>query len=342
MHRSARSNVFQVMGTRIELVTAASETLLWRLRFASDRIWLASPYVSLTAAARIAQEAGQTCERRLLTAVSETSVRTGALSAKGLLELQADGFEIASLANLHAKLSLVDSWGIIGSGNLTGAGLGLGGEGNLELGVELSETQSLSAAAIFTRWWQRADPVPASELKRLAALPVQIPKGGSSTKGPKLPLDGAENLEAILAEDSDTAASRGYWIKANYHRHDQEDWWRRGWISDHRRASYAIGDLIVLYLSARNGGPARCPAVVRAMTKIRHDPNFVLAEGDAEAIPQWPFVTETTRIAQILPATDGIKLDIMGKTPKSLENGYCSITREQFETGARALLDKMS
>lgn len=335
--------LLKMTGSHAELVTAANRALLWQLRHASDRIWLASPYLSMTAASRLVKEATSSTagQRRLLTSVNERSVRAGVLSAKALMMLQTNNFEVASIDNLHAKLSLVDHWGLVGSGNLTDAGLGLGGEGNLELGVELSPAQCRGAAAIFARWWNRADLVQALELERLASLPVERSSGKGMSQGPALPLSGAEDLEAILAEDPAIAASRGYWIKANYHRHDREDWWNRNWISDGRRASYAVGDLLFLYLSAHDGGPARCPALVRAMTTIRHDPAFVLAEGDAEAVPQWPFVTETLRVAQVLPATEGIKLEAMSKTAQSLERGYCRITREQFEAGARALLEKL-
>jgi len=322
------------------LVTAANEALLWRISNAHSRIWLASPYVSATAAKRLVETPTE-CERRLLSAVNEGSVRSGVLSANALLELQAGGFEVASIDNLHAKLSLVDSWGMLGSGNLTAAGLGIAGEGNVELGVELSAAQCLGAAAIFARWWRQAELVETAELERLASLPVQNPSRKGISNGPELALNGAEDLEAILAEKASAAASRNYWIKANYHRHDREDWWERGWISDHRRASYAPGDLIFLYLGARDGGPARCPVLVQVMTTIRHDPDFLLNEGDAEAVPQWPFVTETARIARVLPTTDGVELEVMGKTAQSLENGYCSITREQFEAGTKALLDRL-
>lgn len=328
----------------MELVTAASESLLWQLGNARERIWLCSPFVSMTATRQLIKSAAAAAagDRRLLTATNEASVRMGVLDANALLNLQANGFKVANIGNLHAKLSVVDSWGFVGSGNLTAAGLGLEGKGNLELGVEMGATDSLGAAAIFARWWERAAPVSVAELERLASLPVERPSGTGASQGPTLPLSGAEDLESILAEDPATAASRRYWIKANYHRHDKEDWWTRGWISDWRRASYGVRDLIFLYLSARDGGPARCPAVVRAMTTIRHDPDFVLAEGDAEAVPQWPFVTETARVAQILPATDGIELEVMGKTSRSLENGYCEITRPQFEAGAKALLKKLT
>lgn len=303
------------MAARAELVTLAGEPLLRRMRSARERILLASPYLSMTAAKRLleAAAASSAMELRLLTALDEGSVRGGSLSPTALAALREGGFELASIANLHAKLSLVDAdWGLVGSGNLTGAGLGLEGMGNVELGVELGSAQLDGAAAIYARWWKRADPVSADELERLATLPVEPVRGSGTALGPTLRPSGAEELEAILAEDAEAAASRRYWIKANYHRHDQEDWWKRGWISDSRHASYAVGDLIVLYLSAREGGPACCPAIVRAATPARHDPGWVIDHGDAEAIPQWPFVTETQR-------------------------GYCSITREQFEAGARAL-----
>lgn len=328
------------MGTRAELVTVASRSLLGQLRRAQARIWLASPFLSITAAERLIENAAGAgaADRRLLTAVDEGSVRAGSLSPKALLALQESGFELASIANLHAKLSLVDSaWGMVGSGNLTGAGLGLGGAGNVELGVELDPAQLHAAATIYASWWERAKPVRKDELERLATLPVDPSSGRGKALGPKLPLSGAEELEAILAEDEATAASRRYWIKANYHRHDLENWWTRDWISDSRRASYAIGDLIVLYLSAHEDGPARCPAIVRATTTARHDPDWVIAKGDPEAALQWPFVTETACLAEV-PVTEGIDLSVMDKTAQSLQNGYCEITRKQFEAGARALL----
>lgn len=65
-----------------------------------------------------------------------------------------------------------------------------------------------------------------------------------------LQLGGTASFDDILTEDEGTARSRGYWIKSNYHRHDDREWWHRGWISDWRQAPYEIGDFIVLYLSA--------------------------------------------------------------------------------------------
>jgi hypothetical protein len=53
------------------------------------------------------------------------SVRTGVLDPKGLRDLTKAGFAVATIPNLHAKVALVDGgWGLVGSGNLTEAGLG--------------------------------------------------------------------------------------------------------------------------------------------------------------------------------------------------------------------------
>jgi hypothetical protein len=327
------------MEMRTELVEVASRKLLRQLSGAQDRIWLASPYLSMTATNSLIENVAlsSAAQRHILTAVNEGSVRAGTLSPKALLKLRDNGFEVASIDNLHAKLSLVDSdWGLVGSGNLTGAGLGLDGDGNVELGIELDAAQLRTAEAIYAGWWDRAELVPDGELERLAALPRERSRGKGKTYGPKLPLTGATALDAILAEDEATAASRRYWIKANYHRQDLDDWWTREWITDGRRASYAVGDLIVLYLSAYENGPACCPAIVQATTAARHDPAWVIAKGDAEAIPQWPYVTETICVAEV-PVSEGVDLSAFGKTPQSLQNGYCQITRKQFETGAVAL-----
>jgi hypothetical protein len=327
--------------TQAELVTAASSALLEQLRVARTRAWLASPYISLTAARRVIEHSAAIPQegRRLLTAAADASVRAGVLSAQALLELREAGFRLASDDRLHAKLYLVDAWGLVGSGNLTGAGLGLERKGNLELGVELGTAQLRGAEAIFRRWWAAAEPLSDARLEHLASLPVTPPPRAPAPTDSTL--SGAEDLEAILAEGAG-GVPRRYWIKANYHRHDEEDWWQRGWISDHKRASYARRDLAFLYISAHEGGPARCPAVARVLNPVRHDPEFVRAEGDVEAVEQWPYVTDVAPVAQILPVGEGVELETMGKSPQSLQGGYCELTREQFEDGARDLLQRLT
>ncbi|MBS1862148.1 MAG: hypothetical protein JSS68_10600 [Actinobacteria bacterium] len=144
------------------------------------------------------------------------------------------------------------------------------------------------------------------------------------------------SLESILAEDELTAHGRGYWVKSNYQRHDDSTWWKRGWISDWREASYAVGDLIVLYLGAKGGGPAICPAVVVVTEPSEFAPEWIAAHGDPEAADQWPYRTLVETVGEV-PIEAGAKLEDFGLTGQSMQGGYCSITRQQFEEALLAM-----
>src|SRR5215212_1987766 len=256
-------------------VTFAREELLAGVAAAEERVWLASPFLTAPIAARIADAAAEAeaGDLRFLTALVPRSVQAGVLSTTGLSVLLEAGFEIASIPNLHAKVCLVDaSWGLVGSGNLTGTGLGGEEGGDLELGVRLAAGQIQEAGAIVVDWWDRADPVSQTQIDTYATLPkFSSPPAQPPVIGKPLELVGSLGLESLLAEDEATATERSYWIKSNYHRADDAQWWHRNWISDWRQGPYEVGDLIVLYLSARDGGPASCPAVVEVASPSRHD-----------------------------------------------------------------------
>jgi hypothetical protein len=322
-------------------VTFAREELIARVAMAEERVWLASPFLTAPIAARIADAAAEAKGGvlRLLTALVPRSVQAGVLSTTGLSVLLEAGFEIASIPNLHAKVSLVDSdWGLVGSGNLTGTGLGGEEGGNLELGVRLSSGQRAEAAELFADWWEAADPVTPDLIAAFAALPeFSSSHEQPPPVGEPLGLVGDPGLEEVLAEDAATAAGRSYWIKSNYHRPDDAQWWHRNWISDWRQGPYEIGDLIVLYLSARDGGPACCPAVVEVTATSRHDPEWVRSHRDVGAADRWPYVTETAVVGEVLPEA-GAKLSVIAKNGQSVQGGYCSISRGEFELMVRAML----
>lgn len=323
------------------LVDFARNLLIEQIEAARERIWLVSPFLTRPIAERIRHAAtGCTAaERRLLTALEPRSVQVGVLDPHALRSLQAADFEIASIANLHAKVSLVDfDWGLVGSGNLTGSGLGDESGGNLELGVLLSRAQLAAAAEVVGDWWAKARIVGAKEIEEYAALP-RIPKAEIGDFGPNLALRDPAVLQEILAEDRVTAASRDYWIDSNYHAPDDEAWWHRKWISGQPAVSYAKGDLIVIYLGKRNGGPQRCPAILRAEMATRHDPEWVIRHRGTEAAERWPNVTETSVVAE-LPVFSGVELALIGRNGSGLQWGYNHITREEFETIARAMLDR--
>jgi len=322
------------------LLTFAREELLQRITAAQERVWLASPFLTAPIAVQIRDAATAATDLRLLTALNPRSVQVGVLSPAALSLLRECGFEIASVPNLHAKVSLVDStWGLVGSGNLTGTGLGGAEGGNVELGVVLDRGQRRSAAALFSGWWERrAKLVSVEEIAAYEALP-RFPKTKPTPPVPGTPLGltGVGDLESVLAENEDLAGSRRYWIKSNYHRPDEELWWHRDWISDWRLGPYEKGDLIVLYLSARDGGPARCPAVVQVTVPSHLDRKWVVEHRDAEAAERWPYVTRTSVVGEV-PVGLGAPLTAIDKSGQSVQAGYCSIDRGEFEQLVRAML----
>ena len=194
-----------------------------------------------------------------------------------------------------------------------------------------------AAAGLFADWWKRAEPVTTEVIEAYAALPrISRQPVEVGDFGPTLDITQTQELDEILAEDETAATTRGYWIKSNYHRAGDENWWHRGWISDRRKAPYEVGDLIVLYLSARDGGPANCPAIVRVVSRSRHDRDWVIAHRDAAAADRWPYVTETAVVAEV-PVSSGIPLSLVEKSGQSVQGGYCRISREQFEKFALAM-----
>lgn len=259
----------------------------------------------------------------------------GSLDPEALSLLFDCGYEIASVANLHAKVALTDQgWGLVGSGNLTGAGLGGSSSGNYEMGVVLAPGQLDSAAEIFEAWWKAAKPVTAVELAAYAALP-KLAKHPLGSVGPVLPPPVTAALEEILEEDPATAASRRYWINTNYHNPADPYWWHRRWVSDSSQKQYKKGDLLVIYLGKENDGPQRCPAVLGVTEPCRFDPEFVREERDIDAAERWPYVTPVSVVAEVPPVL-GAPLSAAGLTYLSVQRG-CEINRSQFEALARSL-----
>jgi hypothetical protein len=195
------------------LVPFARGELLRRIEAAQERVWLASPFISKPIASYIVKSASETpaSDRKLLTALVGGSVRVGALDPKALLILMDAGFEIRSVKTLHAKVSIVDGdWTLVGSGNLTNAGLGATERGNVELGVILGPSTTTEATAIYSGWWEEALPVPAEKIEEFDALPRVKPEPNAPPDyGSVIEPPQATALDAILAEDSEMAESEG-------------------------------------------------------------------------------------------------------------------------------------
>jgi PLD-like domain len=326
------------VGTAGQLRTFARTELLSKVGEAGARVWLASPFLTQPIAQELVEAALPEVDRRLLTALVASSVQVGALDPEALARLMDGGWKVGSIRNLHAKLSIVDSfWGLVGSGNLTNAGLGSTEKGNVELGVILDSTQIDAASSIYERWWREADEITGEDVARFAALPNKHHGvAGEAGVGPALEIGDPANLGSILDADN---TERRFWVKANYYRRnaDGRGWWHRGWISDWRKASYRKGDLILLYLGAAYEGPRCCPAIVRVIKEPRLDPDFVAENGDPEAQDRWPFVTEIECVFET-PIENGVPLDAFDVTANGLQGGYKELSRSQFEAAAQYLM----
>ncbi len=334
------------MGWEGSLVQFARPELVARIAQARRRILLVSPFITGGVAKEIAEaaERSRARERWLITELIERSVRSRVLDPKGLNRLAQAGFTVASLDHLHAKVSIVDNWGLVGSGNLTDRGLGEKGDqegrgrANIELGVILDQSQVKRALELFKNEWRPpATELTLDDIAEFEGLkPYPRPKTELEKAGESVGVVGTERLKELLSEPVDPDCS--YWLDPNYHDRANPRWWEeRGWISDRRNVGIKEGDLIVIYLAKRNRGPGKCPAVVRALGPARERPAFLRRERDAEAADRWPWVTEIEVIGDV-PPDQGVGLNVIGKVGQSLQGGPLSITRSQFEKLAKGLV----
>jgi hypothetical protein len=331
-----------------DLLSVARDELLSALVRAQRIVRLASPFLSEDVARAIAAQAraGRATDRRLVCAVTERSVAAGMLSIRGLGALLDLGWEVRSIPNLHAKVVLVDrSWGLVGSGNLTGAGIGRPGAagGNIELGVVLSARQRATAVKIFDTWWDHksAEPVthqalePFLELERLA-----------SSRGSGLRIGRAIRLPAsrVIARRR-LGPETGLWIKAMYHRDPSRgDWWMtRTWIHDRhlpradggitRRPGYQIGDRIVLYVVE----PQRCPAIF-VVTGLPEDRRELVRSVFPDDADRYGWVTPVDVLAAV-PLDRAPPLTGLTKNPHGLQNGYVRLPdRDAYRRLERRLM----
>jgi hypothetical protein len=328
-----------------EVLDASAGPLLEGIRSARDRVVIAAPYLSLPVARDISRAAlaSRADTKHLLTALNDNAVRGGFLDPTGLLLLRESNFEIRSARNLHAKVVLIDGKsGIIGSGNLTTAGVGAEKRRNLELGVRLQPAQAQSAEQITKRWWTKAKPVSRNTLDRYIAMKPAA-KGGR----------GGGYGSFIYEEDDDLpkerrAGTTGLWLKMLYHhtRRDRANWWRQvDWISDGRPPpspqhlvggpQYEEGDLIVFYLVELDGAIRCCPALAEVTSEPDYDPEYVRLHAFTGDEKQWPWVTKVKVLDSTsldsAPTLVDLKVD-----PKSTERrGRLVLQPEQLEV-ARA------
>lgn len=325
------------------LVVSVQDDLLEACRDARRSVRLASPYVSRSSAEELAfaLRGTRARDKRLLTALDPRAAAIGALSVDGLRSLQAARVEVRTIRNLHAKVFLIDELlAVVGSGNLTGRGLGAGKRSNLELGVVLTVRQQVEAAALFDRWWHAAKVVTERDLRtcEARAAKIRVPRDVGSAIGPELENGRDEGAEWMPRRNR---ARTGFWMKM--HR-DDGSWLGRGdeVLSPYsgtaddpkRRPRFMPRDLIVIYAA----GTGHCNAIVEVTGPTDFDLGRV--RGDTRrGADRWGWWTPVSLIREINTA-DGPMLRQVGVDTKSVrQQNHIVLTEMQYDRAYAGIVD---
>jgi hypothetical protein len=316
---------------------------------ARTSVTLVSPFLSFDIAAAIADRAtlSPATDLRMITAIDGELVGSAYLDVRGLRVLANAGFQLRSIPNLHAKVTLVDrAWCLVGSGNLTSSGLGGGARANVELGVVLNQRLTKEADQLVEQWWSDAKEIEPAHLEVLEKQQVTRPRGRGLVVGEPLPVPRDRVVEASRAVREPSRTTRQHWVKAMYYDEatDRPRWWTKAtWINDRhlppvgggqvrRRPGYRKDDLIVLYLKE----PQACPAIYEVVKEPAYRPKFVAryAPGDED---RWGWVTKVRVVASIRDINDAPGLSVTGKTGRALQNGFVRLSDEAFDQARRAI-----
>lgn len=285
---------------------------------AQDRVDLCSPFLGAGTALWLAKAKRKSPARwTLLTRLDAVSAAYGSLSLAGLTALADEGVKLLHADRLHAKVFLVDgSSGFVGSGNLTGSGLGGEPRANLELGVSLDPGEFTQASAVLAGWRSSAVPITAEMIRACEREAARLP---ATTPRPPGAPGLADAADDVLRQG---LAARQVWIKALYRDAAQASvpWGAGHWVASPaiRQPSFAEGDLMLIYAVYTRA----CNAIVRVAGPTRHDPEFAVAQGiPPEDAERWPWITPVDGVLQV-PVEDGVPLQRLGLTGQSLQNGH--------------------
>jgi hypothetical protein len=296
-------------------LTLLEPNLRITLEAAKRHVALASPFIGASTILWLKElVARKNISWQLLTCLDPVAAAYGSLHLPGLQDLMSIRVEVRHLDNLHAKLFLTETSGFVGSANLTSAGLGNGHPANCELTVVLTPAQVTEAKRIYRRWYDAAEPVTPGMIleceRRAAKLPARISKTpGQSSYSTGL----ADRADELLQ----LATGVDVWIKAI----DSDDggWGNGAWVSNSRPAQFSVGDLLVVYGKRQKA----CTAVLMVDKLAVKDPQRLRDAGYSdENANRWPWVSEVTSLLEF-PESRRVPITELGKTPQSLQGGYC-------------------
>ena len=302
------------------LMSSIYQPLIEYVESAKYRVTLVSPFLSIPIAISLAKIAeSSSASWTLLTHLDINSVASGYLSIDGLRKLQGAGVSIRHLDRLHAKAYVMDDVVFVGSGNLTGAGLGLpeSKATNTELNYYFSNNESSETISAVEKWLGNAIEVTPKTLNEVEAEAKWIITKRVSRSKPR-----TTKATAI--------ADRNFWVKLHYGSADWDIWRKRAWFSNGKRASIKQGDLILIAAQE----DAAVHAIVQATSDVREDPDVLLSEGYSEEDAfRWRWVTNTKPWS--VPA-EGTLLSYkeLGINGRSLQNGYKRLGVAEFSKAA--------
>jgi hypothetical protein len=318
------------------LLTVAEPDLIHALGAASDEVLLASPFLSIRVAKQLAALAGKSAARwSLLTRLDAAAAAGGYLSTDGLRALVDAGVKIGHARRLHAKVYLADdAFGIIGSANLTGSGLGTSAEPNLEMSLRLDVSAAREARTQVNAWWRESVPVYRKDLDELDRRARELPRTIAVQLTAEL--GAAEDEFPPLVDLISDARQRKLWVKAQYGQPNYDQWRTEFWFSSaaHRRPSFTPGDLVLIYAKDAHA----CYAIVEVIDEPRNDPSYIMERGGRpeEEAKRWPWVNRT--LPRLIPIEERVVRPAeLGFTGQSLQGGHKRIGLPEFVAAARAL-----
>lgn len=317
-----------------ELIETAHTWLSEGLASLDGQAFLASPYLSYDICREVSEAArGSQHSFVLLTTLDPSAVANGYLSVQGLRLLANAGVEVRHTERLHAKCFLLGSRGVIGSANLTGAGLGSSASPNKELGVSLTREQARAARELITEC-----PAKRVGTTDFESLLENAKRMGQQAGLQQDPLDAGSALqlaERLLVDAR--GGSRSLWLKLEYGEPALEGWRHRSWFASPKKGkpSFRPGDLV--FVCAKDTGD--CYAVVEVANEPEYQPQFYIdwtTENNPEATSRWPWVNVTE--PRLVPETLlELKRAELGVSGQALQNGHVRLKFDQFSAGVRAL-----
>lgn len=323
------------MGMQKRLLETASDWLDDALSHVDGDVVLTSPYLTFDVCKRIASAADSLSVSWLLaTTLDPSAVANGYLSVQGLRLVLDASVEVRHVDRLHAKCFVVGTRAMLGSANLTGAGLGSSASPNRELGVELGPDQAAHALTVIAGWPAR--PVGTSDLDQLLEQSRALTR--TSTTEPDQELDAASALhlaEELLADARE--AQRSLWLKLEYGEPGLDGWRQESWFASPKKGmpGFRPGDLVVMCAKDTHD----CYAVVEVTSGPESQPQDYVdwtAAEDPDALDRWPWISRTK--PRLVPSSlMELKLEELGIKGQGLQNGHVRLEFDQFTAAVRGL-----